>query len=124
MIIRALAAVLGFFHVANGLAMLVAPRLWYERTPGAADTGPFNPHFVADIGFAFLAGGLAFLGFAWRPKLKLAAFGASGFLVFHALLHLWDAAQGHVDHLAVDASAIALPALLGLFITLPAKGEV
>lgn len=122
MLIRALAAVLGFFHAANGLAMLTAPRLWYARTPGASDTGPFNPHFVADIGFAFLASGLAFLAFAWRPKLKLAAFGASGFLTLHGLLHAWDAAQGH--HLAIDVGAVALPALVGLAITLPTKGEI
>ncbi|OQW60457.1 MAG: hypothetical protein A4S17_00775 [Proteobacteria bacterium HN_bin10] len=118
-----LAALLGLFHGANGLTMLLAPYPWYTRTPGAADTGPFNLHFVADIGFAFLASGLTFLAFAWRPRLKLAAFGASGFLVFHALVHLWDATHGHANHLLVDLGAVALPALLGLAITFPAKGE-
>lgn len=121
--IRVAAGLLGLFHFVNALAMLVAPRLWFERTPGAAETGPFNPHFVADVGFAFLAGGLAFLSFAWRPRLKLVALGASGFLVFHALLHLAGAAQGHTHHLGVELAAIALPAAVGLFITWPAKGD-
>lgn len=117
------AGLLGLFHLANGLAMLLAPRVWYARTPGAAETGPFNPHFVADVGFAFLAGGIAFLAFAWRPKLRFAALGASGFLVFHALLHLAGAAQGHDRHLGVELAAIALPAFVGLLITWPAKGD-
>jgi hypothetical protein len=121
---RIIAALIGLFHLANGLAMLVAPGVWFARTPGAAETGPFNPHFIADVGFAFLAGGLAFLAFAWRPKLKFAALGASGFLVFHALLHLAGLAQGHTHHLAVELAAIALPAAVGLFITWPAKGEI
>lgn len=123
MVTRVLAALLGLFHTANGVFMLVAPRAWFAAAPGAADTGPFNPHFVADVGFAFLAGGLALLAFAWRPRLKLAAFGASGFLVLHALLHLWGAAHGHAHHLAADLGAIALPAFLGLAITFPRKGE-
>lgn len=121
---RTLAAFLGLFHTLNGFAMLAAPDSWYARAPGVVETGPFNSHFVADIGFAFLASGLAFLAFAWRPKLKLAAFGASGFLVFHGLMHLWGAAQGHAHHFAVDVGAVALPALLGLAITLPTKGEI
>lgn len=125
MIVRALAALLGLFHAVNGWAMLVAPTLWWVRAPGADETGPFNPHFVADVGFAFLAGGLAFLAFAWRPKLKLVALGASGFLVFHAGLHLWGAlAHGHASNLAVDVGAIALPAALGLVITLPTREDL
>lgn len=124
MLTRALAALLGIFHTANGLYMLAAPHAWFAAAPGAADTGPFNPHFIADVGFAFLAGGLAFLGFAWRPRLKLAALGASGFLIFHALLHLAGLAQGHTHHLGAEIGAIAFPAFLGLAITLPAKGEI
>jgi hypothetical protein len=120
---RIVAGLLGLFHLANALAMLAAPRIWFARTPGAAETGPFNPHFIADVGFAFLAGGIAFLAYAWRPKLKLAAFGASGFLVFHALLHLAGVAQGHTHHLGVELVAIALPAAVGIFITWPARGE-
>jgi hypothetical protein len=124
MLIRALAALLGLFHTANALTMLLAPTLWWERAPGASSTGVFNPHFVADVGFAFLAGGLAFLAFAWRPHLKLVALGASGFLVFHALLHLWGvSAHGHTGNLPADLGAIAIPAFAGLALAWPRKGE-
>lgn len=124
MLTRALAALLGLFHAGNGLYMLAAPTAWFAAAPGASETGPFNPHFVADVGFAFLAGGLAFLAYAWRPGLKLAALGASGFLVFHALLHLAGAARGHVHNLPTDILAIAAPAFLGVAIAWPRKGEI
>jgi hypothetical protein len=101
--------------------MLLAPAAWWARAPGASDTGPFNSHFVADVGYAFLAGGLAFLAFAWRTNLKLVALGASGFLVFHALLHLL--ASGHTHNLLVEAGTIALPAFLGMAISWPSKED-
>ena len=47
--------------------MLAAGPLWYETVPGVPDTGPFNPHFVQDIGVAFLVAGLALAARAWRP---------------------------------------------------------
>ena len=64
---RQLAAILAIPTVLNGLAMLVAGPLWYETVPGVPDTGPFNPHFVQDIGVAFLVAGLA-LAANLRPK--------------------------------------------------------
>ena len=123
MLTRLLAGALGAFHAANGLTMLLAPEPWWARAPGATDSGPFNPHFVADVGFAFLAGGIAFLAFAWRPKLRLVALGASGFLVGHALLHLAGVAQGQTHNLAADLGAVALPAFLGLAISWPRAGD-
>ena len=65
---RQLAAILAIPTVLNGLAMLVAGPLWYETVPGVTDTGPFNPHFVQDIGVAFLVAGLALAARAWRPR--------------------------------------------------------
>ena len=41
---------------ANGLFMLLAPHAWYPAVPGVTETGPYNPHFVRDIGAAYLAG--------------------------------------------------------------------
>lgn len=125
MLVRVFAALLGAFHAFNGLAILVAPAIWWANAPGASDTGPYNPHFVADVGFAFFAGGLAFLAFAWRPSLKLVALGASGFLVFHALLHLWGVLMhGHMSNVAIDIGAVALPAFAGLALVWPRSGDV
>ena len=58
-----LALVLG----GNGLAMLFAGFWWYGAVDGVTETGPFNPHFVRDIGMAYLvtAGGLGW--YALRP---------------------------------------------------------
>ena len=58
-----LALVLGI----NALAMLFGSFWWYNAVPGVTATGAYNPHFVRDIGAAFLvaAGGLGW--FAWRP---------------------------------------------------------
>lgn len=124
MLTRALAALLGLYHSANGLFMVAASEAWFAAAPGASAAGPFNPHFVMDVGFAFLAGGVAFLTFALRPRLKLVALGASGFLVFHALLHLWGVAQGHVHNLPTDVIAIALPAFVGVAIAWPRRSDL
>ncbi len=56
---RVLAAILAVLNVTNGLMMLFAGPFWFESVPGAAETGPFNPHFLQDVGAAFLVAGLA-----------------------------------------------------------------
>ena len=65
---RLIAAILAIPTLINGLAMLVAGPFWYASVPGVTETGPFNPHFVQDIGVAFLAAGLALAARAWRPQ--------------------------------------------------------
>jgi hypothetical protein len=95
---------------------------WYAATPGVTETGPYNPHFVVDVGFAYLAGGIAFLAFAWQPRVRLAALGASGFLVFHALFHLAHAMRDHAGYAGVDV-AVSIPALMGLALCWPRREE-
>ena len=53
-IILALAVLMGVLGIANGIFMLVSPEDWYVAVPGVTDTGPFNQHFVRDIGLIFL----------------------------------------------------------------------
>src|SRR4029450_5867406 len=51
--------VFGLVNLANAAWMLAAPGDWYARLPAAVpDTGPFNAHFVGDIGGAFAMMGL------------------------------------------------------------------
>ena len=66
----ALAVVLGVAAIANGIYMLAAPEDWYFAVPGVTTTGPFNQHFVRDIGLIFLFLGGAFLmrPSRWPPK--------------------------------------------------------
>jgi len=47
--------------------MLFAGSIWWTHVAGARETGPFNPHFVQDVGAAFTVAGLAFGARAWRP---------------------------------------------------------
>ena len=120
---RALAAILAIPTLVNGLAMLVAGPFWYANVPGVTDTGPFNPHFVQDIGLAFLAAGLGLAARAWRPRYWPAAVAGAGFLAAHALLHLAMIMGGHSHHTGFDLAVIVLPAALALYSAFPAQGE-
>jgi uncharacterized protein YjeT (DUF2065 family) len=100
---------------ANGLMMLVVPELWYHTIPGVIDTGPFNAHFVRDIGIAYLVCGAAF-GWLLRDFARAwpAALGAAVFQLLHGGLHIVEVLLGtqSVEHLLVDALAVlVLPTL-------------
>jgi uncharacterized protein YjeT (DUF2065 family) len=109
---------LGIALTANGLFMLALPDDWYAAVPGVVHTGPFNPHFVRDIGAAYLVAGAAFIWFARNPIALPAALAAAAFLAIHALVHLWDAAAGreHVHQLLVDVPGVFLPPALAIWL--------
>jgi hypothetical protein len=117
------AAILAVFNLANGLAMLFASSLWWNNVPGVPDTGPLNPHFVQDVGAAFLVAGLALAARVWRPAYWPAAVAAAGFLVAHAAIHLVMIASGHDHHAAADIATVILPAALALYSAFPNQGE-
>ena len=107
------AAVLG----GNGLVMLFAGPWWYGAVPGVVATGPYNPHFVRDIGAAYLVCGLSHAGFAYWPRTAWSALAASAaFLILHAGIHVFDAVCGTrpVADLARDFGAVFLPAFIAL----------
>jgi hypothetical protein len=119
------ALILGIGLAANGLIMLVVPSTWYAIVPGVAETGPFNAHFIRDIGVAYLVCGAALAWFALERIAQPAALAAAAFLALHALVHLWDAAAGreHAHQLLLDVSTIFLPPVLAFWITLaPGRG--
>ena len=120
---RWIAAILAIFNALNGLAMLFAGPAWYAAVPGASETGPYNPHFVQDIGAAFLVAGLALAARAWRPVYWPAAVAGSGFLVAHALIHLVMIVTGHDHHVTADLAAVVVPAALALYSAFPDQGE-
>ena len=107
-------AIFGAVCLGNALWMLAGPLHWYSQLPAAVpDTGPFNPHFVRDIGGAFLTVGVALVWAAraprWRPPLLATA---AVFLGAHALVHLYDMARGALgpSHWWSDAPGVYLPA--------------
>jgi hypothetical protein len=110
--------VLGIGLAANGLSMLAAPADWYAMVPGVAETGPFNAHFVRDIGAAYLVAGATLPWSAVNRAARSAALVGAAFLALHALVHLWDAAAGreHAHQLLVDLPSVFLPAALAIWI--------
>ncbi len=112
---------------ANALWMLLQPTTWFTDLPAAVpDFGPYNEHFVRDIGCAFAMVALA-LGWAARcpafraPLVTLAAF----FLVAHALLHIFDTARGFVGaaHWWIDFPGVYVPAAATLWLALAAHSR-
>lgn len=108
--------VLGVGTIANALWMLAGPMHWYNELPAAVpDTGPFNPHFVRDIGCAFLTTGVALVWAARSKEFRwpLAAI-ATLFLVAHALLHVYDTIVGNLpsSHWELDFAGVYLPVLI------------
>jgi hypothetical protein len=93
-IARLLGWLLGLGLLGNSLIMLAVPALWYAHMPGVVDTGPFNAHFVREIGTAYLVCGVALVWFAMRQAARPAAPIGAAFLAVHALMHLFDAATG------------------------------
>ncbi|MDO6962872.1 hypothetical protein [Rhizobium alvei] len=108
---------LAAFNALNGTAMLLAPDLWYRLVPGASDTGPFNYHFIADIGIAFLASalGLGMAAVLQAPARRAALAPAALFLGGHATLHLSEFAH-HPDSILRDMLLVVIPGLLPILI--------
>ena len=122
----ALAVLLGIAAMANGTFMLVAPESWYFAVPGVTTTGPFNQHFVRDIGLIFLLLGGSFLLGAVQPHLRVLLWAApSIWLSGHALFHFWEVAVGicSVSAIPRDFPAVTLPAVVGLVLTAWAIGQ-
>jgi hypothetical protein len=121
---RIAAGLLALTMGANGLTMLAAGRWWYGTVPGVTSTGPYNPHFVQDIGVAFAVAAAGFAAFAVRPARAWAAAAAgAAFLAGHAAVHLAGLAQAHhagADFLR-DLPGVYLPALLAGFVILPER---
>ena len=112
----ATAYVLGVAALANGAFMLVSPTGWYLAVPGVTTTGPFNQHFLRDIGMVYLFLGAAFLIGAVTPRYRVVLWSAATlWLAAHALFHFWEVAVGICEPsaLARDFPAVTLPAIIG-----------
>jgi uncharacterized protein YjeT (DUF2065 family) len=123
----ALASLLGARLVANGLYMLALPTAWYFAVPGVTTTGPFNQHFLRDIGLIFVLIGVAFLLGVVRPAVRVTLWGAAAlWLAGHALFHVWEVAFGicGTSALARDFPAVTLPALIATALTVWAERHV
>jgi hypothetical protein len=120
---RIVAALLGATGALNGAFMLIDGARWYDSVPGLPHTGPYNPHFVADIGAAYLVASLALLARAWRPRYWPAAIAGAAFLVAHALIHVADLTMQRSGDPRVDIFLVIIPAALAAWAALPTKAE-
>lgn len=120
---RVLAALIGLGGAANGAFMLAAPPLWYDSVPGLAHTGPFNPHFVMDIGVAYVVASLALIARAWRPVYWPAAIAGAAFMLGHAAIHVADITSERTGNVGVDIWLVIVPALLAAWAAWPARAE-
>ena len=113
-------AVIGTPNVIVGLWALFAPQSWYDDFPAVgqgwvAAFGPFNEHFIQDIGDAYLGFGVLLLFAALRPSYSLVLGALVGFLVFtvpHFLVHIFVreslSTSGYIGTLAPQAFAIGV----------------
>jgi hypothetical protein len=120
------AVLLGIAAEANGLFMLVSPASWYFAVPGVTTTGPFNQHFLRDIGLIFLFIGAALLIGVAMPRFRLVLWvSPTLWLSGHALFHFWEVAVGICGPSAIarDFAAVTLPAILGTILSLWAAAD-
>jgi AhpD family alkylhydroperoxidase len=120
-----LAALLALALFLNGVAMMGAPLWWYGFVPGAAATGPFNQHFVSDVGAAYVAAAVS-LAFAVGRLERTVAAPAAAFLSLHALIHLISlngAAPPERAALIGEIVGVYAPAILALAHVVPARWQ-
>ncbi|MFC3150839.1 hypothetical protein ACFOEK_07355 [Litoribrevibacter euphylliae] len=121
-VIIAIASLLGLAAFTNGLFMLIAPEQWYWLVPGVPERGPFNQHFLRDIGMIYmLIGSALFYGALYNSALYknfrlLLWLMPISWLVFHAIFHAWEVVVGisGPEALLVDFAGVTLPAIVGI----------
>lgn len=123
--IKAVHFILSTYFLALGAVMLVSPMNWYELTPGVIQTGPFNMHFVMDIGLVFIASGALFAVGAAKgnPSFMIAA---SVWPALHALFHIyiWFSRDMALDVVALaNLLGIQLPGWAALFAAISVSKE-
>ena len=119
--IPVLAGVLGAGMVGNGIFMLISPKAWYFAVPGVTSTGPFNQHFLRDIGLIFVLIGLGFALGALRSGSRTLLWSVGAiWLSGHALFHVWEVAVGICgpEVLPRDFPAVTLPALIAVALSI------
>jgi len=118
---------LAVFYLITGLYIAGAPLVFYENGPGVSDTGPYNMHFLRDVGFAFTVSSLG-IAYGLLRKLKpLIVFGTA-WLAMHGLFHfvLWAVHAAPTSESAlIDLVLVVLPAALVTYlgITYNASGH-
>lgn len=102
--------------LANAVLMLLWPRAWFYELPAKVpDFGPYNEHFIRDIGcvYAVLGGAAVVAIFHQRLRQSVAILLAM-FYGTHSILHVYDTLRGYVgpEHWLIDLPLVHIPALI------------
>ena len=120
------AVIMGLLMLVNGTAMTVAPEAWYWAVPGVPDRGPFNQHFVRDIGINYALIGAGFiLGARYLQHRLVFWLVPTAWLAGHAVFHVWEVMVGICgpEALIEDFAGVTLPALIGIGLVIAARRD-
>jgi hypothetical protein len=115
---RILLLLLAGMWMLTGLYAFFMPEAFYNGTPGLKQMGPFNIHFIGDVGLAFMASGGVTLWGAWH-RLRGLAIGGASWPMLHALFHIqiWSHRGFPFDYIAAfDFAFVITPALIVLIL--------
>ncbi len=113
--VRIVFGVLAAYHLALGLLMIVAPKVFFEQI------GPFgarNDHYIRDVATFYLAFGAGLAVAVRRPSWRVPVVGVVALqYVFHVVNHIVDISKADPGWLGpADAIALALGAVLLLWV--------
>ncbi|UTV29534.1 hypothetical protein [Photobacterium atrarenae] len=114
-----IALLLGLAALGNGVFMMIDPETWYWLVPGVPDRGPFNQHFLRDIGMIYMLIGVAFIwGAMYTQHRRVLWVMPTAWLASHAIFHFWEVWVGICgpEFLVIDFGGVTLPALLGIWL--------
>lgn len=99
--LRILLIAIAVLNIATGFVVFFAPTYFYDTVPGVSMMGPFNLHFIRDVGLAYFGSGLLMVA-AWRSKNYAFALGGALWPCLHALFHIqiWVARGAPADIVA------------------------
>lgn len=111
-----------------GVAIFLAPRQFHELTPGVAIFGPFNAHFIRDVGLVYLTSGLVG-SYGVRSRSVALCVAAALWSCLHAVfhLHVWADRGWPLDGMFLfDLSFVIVPPFLVVLVllTCPSKTEM
>ena len=111
---------LGGVWLLTGIVIFADPMSFYEIVPGLKLMGPFNMHFIRDVGLAFIASGGA-LVWGTHVSAQRLVYAALAWPSLHALFHIqiWSHRGFPLDGIfAFDLAAVIGPPLLALLAVL------
>ncbi len=127
---RILLAVLGAGGAVTGVWAYLAPRHWYDNFPGLGmswlpQLGPYNEHFVKDVGAMFLAlatlTAVTFLLVANQTLVRVTALTWLVFNTLHCIYHLSMLQMYNTRDATVNGILLPLAVLAAVALFIPVR---